>query len=514
MKIIKLIYVLFKMRLLSPIGIFKLSSAIFSSGINLLTLLSFASKIYPDNTALVDENETFTYHQLFTFCEKLSMNLSQNYKVKNGEKVAFLCKNHASLVQSIFAFSRLGADLYLLNAEMSREQFKSLLAQHDFDYLVYDYEITSMIELTDYNKVKILSYHSTLPAINNLLLSIADDKIRLWRNSTSKLMLLTGGTTGESKRIAHKPSLIQYLNPFVSLLHKLRLLHYKTAYIATPIYHGYGIAILLLFIALGKKIVICKGFKAEKACHLIREHEVEVITVVPLMIHKMLKHNVNDLKPLACIASGGAKLNPKLVNEVFRQLGEVLYNLYGTTEAGLCMIATPKDLKYSPETLGKIIKGVLLHVLDDHKKKVPIGTVGQFCVKNSWIMKNKSWIKTGDLGYQDSKGYFFLCGRTDEMIVSAGENVYPNQLEHVFLYHPEIEEAAVIGVNDELFGQRLVAFVTLVNNSKLSKAELFEWLQQRVARFQVPKDIIFMEQMPYTSLGKLNKKLLKENINA
>ena len=131
----------------------------------------------------------------------------------------------------------------------------------------------------------------------------------------SKIVILTGGTTGNSKAAAHKPSIFNFLNPFLTLLTRLNLINYNTAYIATPIYHGYGVAILFLFIALGKKMVINNGFDAKKACCLIREHNVEVVTVVPLMIYKMLKNNAEDLKSLACIASGGAELNPKLVEE-------------------------------------------------------------------------------------------------------------------------------------------------------------------------------------------------------
>lgn len=476
-----------------------------------MTLLSFSERTYGEKIALVDENETISYQQLLVQSEILSIILFKKYQMKSGQKVGFFCKNHASLVKSIFAVSRLGADIYLLNTEMSMGQFKQLLDRHDFDFLVYDNELSSIIEQSNYKKVKVMSYHDNLPAINNLLTTNDNEILNLQRTSMSKIMLLTGGTTGQSKEVAHKPSIFNYLNPFLSLLTRLNLLKYNTAYIATPIYHGYGVGILLLFIALGKKVVISNGFDAEKACCLIRDHNIEVITVVPLMIHKMLKNNAEDLRSVACIASGSAELNPKLAEEVFSKLGEVLYNLYGTSEAGLNVIATPRDLKYSFNTIGKKINGAQLRVLDKNKQKVRIGSIGQICIKNRWSMRNRknAWIETGDLGYQDQKGYYFLCGRTDDMVVSAGENVYPIELEHVLINHPQVEEVAVIGISDEKFGQRLKAYVNPIKNTNLTKEELYEWLRPRVARFQVPKDIVFIENMPYTSLGKLDKKQLK-----
>lgn len=392
---------------------------------------------------------------------------------------------------------------------MSKGQLNNILERQDFDLLIYDEELSSLLEQTSYTKAKMLSYHDTFPAINNLLSASIYEKQKRHRTSSGKLVLLTGGTTGNAKEAAHKPSLFNYLDPFSGFLTRLKILNYHTAYIATPIYHGYGVAVLLLFCALGKKMVIHRGFDAEKACRLIREHQVDVVTVVPLMLHKMLKSNVDDLKSLSCIASGGAELNPKLVKETLRQLGDVLYNLYGTSEVGLNIIAAPQDLIYSAHTIGRKIEGVRLVIVDDLKEEVEIGKVGQFCIKNKWSLRNVAWIETGDLGYRDEKGYYFLCGRADSMIVSAGENVYPLEVEQVLLTHPGVEDAAVIGIRDEHFGQRLKAFVLLAPYADTTREELFEWLRSRLARFQLPKEIIFVDHLPYTPLGKLDKKLLK-----
>lgn len=510
MRIYKLLYVLYKIKMLSPIAVFRLISAISKYGINLMTQLNFAARNYGEKVALSDEQDILTYSQLFAQSEQLSFFFSSEYQLVNGKKVGLICRNHASLVKAIYAVSLSGADLYLLNAEMSISQFNDIIERHDFQLLIFDEERSSLIEQSSYKKAKLLSYHHTSPAINNIPFVSNSKKKKTYRNSTSKLVLLTGGTTGKAKEAAHKSSLFNYLDPFFDFLNRLKILNYRTAYIATPIYHGYGIAVLLLFCALGKKVVIRCGFDAEKACQLIQEHQVEVVTVVPLMLHKMLHTNAAELKSLACIASGSAELNPKLVAETFEQLGEVLYNLYGTSETGLNIIATPQDLAYSPYTIGRRVNGIHLRIVNDQKKEAGIGSVGQLCMNNSWSMRNKvnSWIETGDLGFQDKNGYYFLCGRADSMIVSAGENVYPLEVEQLLITHPQIEDVAVIGISDEHFGQRLKAIVQLAPQTDTTEEELFEWLRPKLARFQMPKEIIFIDHLPYTALGKVDKKLL------
>lgn len=510
LRIIYLFKAFYHLRILSPVGLYSLIVAIYQYGINLMTLVKIAERTYGQKAALVDERETISYQQLFSQSERLSIILKQTYGLGRGRKVGFLCKNHASLVKAIFAASFTGSDIVLINPDMSIGQLNQLLGVYNVDVLVHDVEMTSIIEQTSYAKDKILSYHDCLPAINNLHHTFVHEKQKRQRTSSSKIILLTSGTTGKAKKVAHKPSLFNYLPPFSTLLTRLQLLRYHTAYIATPIYHGYGIAILLLFVALGKKIVMTSGFDTAKACRLIEKHKVEVVTVVPLMINKMLKHNADALKSLGCIASGGDQLNPKLVAEVFSKLGPVLYNLYGTSEAGLNIIATPQDLQYSANTIGKKIKGARLHVFDRTMKKCGVGEIGEFCIKNHWSMRNRNraWIKTGDLGYRDGHGYYFLCGRTDDMVVSAGENVYPAQIEQILIDHPLVEDAAVIGVRDEWFGQRLKAIVQPVRNADLTKETLLEWLRPKVARYQLPKEIVFVDQISYTHLGKRDKKRL------
>lgn len=504
-----LLKILSQLHFLSPSNLGRLFVAIRQNGINLMLLFTLTEKTGCQKTALVDSQETLSYQVLKERCENLAHHLSDRYGVESGHKVAFLCKNHASFVQGIFAASRLGADSYLLNGSMGQPQFDRLVQEHPFDFLIYDDVFEELIENSSYQNAKIVSDHKGRESINSLSESVPHHKERLPAASSGKIVLLTGGTTGKPKQVIHRPSLFHFLDPFAALLNRLKLPAYHTAYIATPIYHGYGIAILLSFLALGKKVVIQENFDVQRACDLIRQHQVEVVTVVPLMVHKMLKHDSESLHSLACIASGGAKLHPVLVNEVNNRLGNVLYNLYGTSEAGLNIIATPEDLKYDANTLGKRIPGGDIKVVKDGVEVGP-GRIGEFCIRNKWSMKNRQnrWIHTGDIGYRDENGYYFLCGRTDDLIISAGNNIYPGEIEVVLRNHTSVEDVAVIAVEDVYAGHILKAYVQLYTDEKMTEETLLSWLRPQVAQYQLPREVVFVEELPYTAVGKLDRKRL------
>lgn len=503
MNLRRLLIALSKIGLLSISNVAKLYEAIMQHGINLMTLLQFAARNYGENIALIDDKEELTFNKLMKESLQLSIYLKNQYAVKPKIKVGIYCRNHTVLVKVIFALSRLGSNLYLINTEMGKAQFNQLMEKHQFDLFIYDEQFNDFIEGMGESKEAI-----NVAEIRSMLSKATLNEPLLEKTSTSNIVLLTSGTTGSPKEVVHKPSLFNYLNPFIGMVDRLKIVNYKNGYIATPLYHGYGIAILFLLIALGKKVILSEKFHSKKACELIGKHQVEMVTVVPLMIHKMMIENSSSLRSLRCIASGGAVLSPNLIKQVRARLGDVLYNLYGTSETGLNIIATPDDLSYSPSTIGKCIKGINIKIV--HSQQQPMGRerIGQLCVKSRGAMVNphNHWLSTGDLGYMDNNGYYFLAGRQDDLVVSAGENVYPLHIENIVLDHPFVEDAAVLGIDDEQFGQRLHAFIQLKEGTNMEQAMLFDWLKEKVARYEMPKEITFLDNIPYTVLGKKDKK--------
>lgn len=504
---------LFKIGLLTPVGITRLSFSLLGEGTNLMALLRFAARKYKNQIAVVDEREAVSYEDLYRQSQRLADALQNDFRLRAGNKTAFLCRSHASLIRALCAAARTGARLFLLNPEMTAEQFAALAEKHQFDFLFYDAEIAHLVEANNnfaWKNKSLVSYDIKKPSIESLSKSKSRTQKKIRRHFSGEIVVLTGGTTGAPKTAARKPSVFNFLNPFFALLTKLHLDKHDSVYIATPAYHGFGIAAIIIGIILGEKMFLLPRFDAAKACALIEKNQIEAITVVPLMLQRMLNFNAGALSSIECIVSGGAALNPALVEETLDRLGDKLFNLYGTSEAGFSVIAAPEDLRRAPDTIGKKIDGVNLSILDENDNPVAIGVVGKICIKSQWsVTTNKNFIETGDLGLQDENGFLFLRGRTDEMIVSGGENVYPIELENILVKHPFVQQTAVIGIPDRDFGQRLKAFVVPAPGAvNLTEAEIKDWLAVRVARFQMPAAVEFLEELPTTAVGKINKKAL------
>ncbi|HQU85470.1 MAG TPA: AMP-binding protein [Pyrinomonadaceae bacterium] len=493
---------LYKIGLISPLGFLRFVWSLASEGTNLMALLKFSAGKYVNKIAVFDEKENVSYQELYLQSKNLAANLQQKFGLEKGNKAAFLCRGHADFIRAVCAASRIGVRIFLLNPEMTAEQLSALLERHKFDFIFYDDEAKNLINSG--LKAKVFAVNEQ----TKYLESTSNSKIK--RAFSGEIIVLTGGTTGTPKTARRKSSVFKFLNPFFALLTQLNLDEYQSVYIATPAFHGFGIAAIIIGIILGETMYFLPRFNAEKACKLIEKYQIEVVTVVPLMLQRMLRFDENSLKSLKCIISGGAKLEPSLAIETLEKLGDIIFNLYGTSEAGFSVIAKPEDLRAKPETIGRKIGGVNLKILDENDNELPNGKIGRICIKSVWAVKNgKDFVETGDLGFQDENGFLFLRGRDDEMIVSGGENVYPIELENILGKHPSVHQVAVKGIPDSEFGQRLKAFVVLRTNEKLSESEIKNWLQSRVARFQMPAKIEFLDELPTTAIGKINKKALK-----
>ncbi|MBB5178832.1 acyl-CoA synthetase (AMP-forming)/AMP-acid ligase II [Planomicrobium koreense] len=509
MAVWRLLQIMYKLDYLNFTGVFNLLRIIKKDGINAMLLLRMAEQRRGAETALIDSSADLSYEELLSGSEKLAQLLATDCGASEHTKTAFLCCNHAVFVQALFAASQTGTTIYLLNPGMSQYQFDAIAAVHHFDLIVFDEAFERLVRQSPHHKQMVQCTGSSKTSLSQLMRHMDCPTVRPKRSSRSKIVLLTGGTTGKPKEAEHKPSLVNFLNPFAALLDELDLRSCRSVYIASPIYYGYGIAFLFSVLALGKTAVIQERFDARQSCILIRDHQIEAVSAVPLMIEKMLSHNAADLLSLKCIASGGAKLNPGLIEKTKAELGDVLYNLYGTSEAGLNIIASPKDLNRDPRIAGKAIRGANLRIMDNGQEAAA-GQIGPLCVRNGWLMrgKNNTWIATGDLAWKDEKGFYYLSGREDDMVVSAGVNIYPVEIEGALACHPLIMEAAVIGVDNTTYGQILKAFVKTAPSAHLTEEMVLDWLKPRLAKVQLPRTVTFVSELPYTALGKPDKKKL------
>jgi len=258
----------------------------------------------------------------------------------------------------------------------------------------------------------------------------------------------------------------------------------------------------------------------------MQDNRATALVVVPVMLQRMLELGEDvikerDLDALRIIFVSGSALSTDLIKRAMKAFGPVVYNMYGSTEIAYVTIAGPDDLSAEPASVGKVVRGVVVKLFDEdgHEVADP-GTTGRIFVGNSASFEGytggetkeqlEGLMSSGDVGHFDADGRLFIDGRDDEMIVSGGENVFPAEIEELLSGHEAIEEAAALGVEDEKFGQRLKAFVVLRDGQKLSEDEVKAYVKDNLARYKVPREVVFLDELPRNPTGKVLKRELQE----
>jgi acyl-CoA synthetase (AMP-forming)/AMP-acid ligase II len=292
-------------------------------------------------------------------------------------------------------------------------------------------------------------------------------------------------------------------------------------------FHGLGLGMLMLTVALGGTTLTHRHFDAEAALAQASLHRANAFTAVPVVLARILElpqrvRARNPLPYLRVVVSSGDRLDPSLGQRFMDAYGEVLYNGYGSTEVGIGALATPADLREAPETVGKPVAGCPVRIFDKNDRPVGPRVTGRIFVGGELTSEGytddsdageakavvDSMTSTGDMGYLDNAGRLFVVGREDDMIISGGENVYPRAVENALAEHPDIADNAVVGVPDERFGHRLAAFVVLQPGSAIDPSALRDYLKGKVSRFEQPRDIHVVESIPRNPAGKVVRKEL------
>jgi fatty-acyl-CoA synthase len=489
-------------------GMVGLLDAVLATGFNLAALLRATARAHPERIALVDDRGALRYGELWRRVETVAVALRTTYDLQPGRRVAVACRNHAAAITAICACSRLGAHVVLVNPEQSADKLLALAERQRFDLFVYDGELAAVAAQMPATTPTLPASQESAVSLDGLAAAFAQMDVRLPPARTGEIVVVTGGTTGQPKATGRKPTPLNVLPPFLALLARTNRAAYRTFYVATPIYHGYGLAMLLIGLALGAELYVTGRFEATRSCALIARYQIEAVALVPLQLQRMLRVDPSALASLRCVIAGSAPLSPALARDALARLGPILFNLYGTSEAGFAILAPPELLGRKPGTIGRPLSGVRARIVGPAGEEVSGTGVGQLCISSAWTASGRGWIATGDLAYRDDEGDLMLCGRVDDMIVSGGENVYPLELEQVLQQHPDIEAVAVVGIPDPEFGQRLKAVVVPKRGAHSDEANLRAWLKPRVARYQMPAVVEFRVELPYTALGKLDRRAL------
>jgi fatty-acyl-CoA synthase len=340
----------------------------------------------------------------------------------------------------------------------------------------------------------------------------------------AKLVLLTSGTTGTPKGAPRAAG--RSLAPIGALLSKVPYAAGESTYVAAPMFHGLGFTQMALSMILGCTTICERRFKPDHVLDAIVGERPTALVVVPVMLSRIVslmeaEPERWDTSSLRIVFCSGAQLEAELVRRAIKTIGDKLYNFYGSTEVAYATFATPEDLRAAPGTAGRVPFGAIVKLYDfDGRLVEGADNPGRIFVGNGFQFEgytgggNKEFIdglmSTGDVGHFDSEGRLFIDGRDDDMIVSGGENLFPGEVEELLITHPAIEEAGVIGVDDEEFHKRLAAYVVLRSGQHLSEDDVRNFVKENLARFKVPRDVVFLEELPRNPSGKVLKRQLRE----
>lgn len=474
------------------------------------TLVSTAARD-PGRIAIIDDEGELTYGEVDARTDRLAAALG---RFGAAPRVAVLCRNHRGMVETLVAASKRGSDLVLLNTGMSTGQLVDVVREHEVGVVVADAEFADFLKAVP-EGVHAVAAGGPGSELEELIASApagrAEPPARPGRT-----IVLSSGTTGRPKGADRRSR--PGLSPMVSILSRIPYRVHERMVIEAPLFHTWGYAMLQAAIPLRATIVLHSRFDPERALRAVAETKATTLVAVPVMLQRILElpesaRRKYDTSSLRIAAVSGSALPATLATAFMDAFGDVLYNLYGSTEASWVTIATPADLRARPDTAGTPPPGTEVAILDESGKPLPPGTTGRIFAANELPFTGYTTGDTketldglmslGDVGHLDEQGRLFVEGRDDDMIVSGGENVFPSAVEEVLDAMPQIREVAVIGVPDEKFGQRTAAYIALHDGQSLDADTVRAHVRDRLARFAVPRDVHFLDELPRNATGKI-----------
>jgi fatty-acyl-CoA synthase len=483
--------------------------------------VAMAAARYGDRVALVDERGSLTYRELNERSNALANGWRAN-GLRPGDGVAILARNHRGFIDATFAAAKCGARIVLLNTDFAGPQIAEVVAREGVDLLVHDTEYAEMVDDVEVPFGRWRAW-TDVPGEDTIdaLIASHDPSPPPNPGVAPKIIILTSGTTGTPKGATRsEPRGMALLG---ALLGKLPYRNGDVMACWAPMFHALGFAQAIVAVGFGDTLVLRRRFDPQPMLEDLETHRVTTVVGVPIMLQRVVdlgeeSRRERDLSALRIIFVAGAQLGATLCTDLLDAFGPVVYNLYGSTEVAYATIATPDELAAAPDSVGSPVHGVVVKILDDEGKELPTGQTGRIFVANGVQFEGYTGgggkeiidglMSSGDVGHFNEAGLLFIDGRDDEMIVSGGENVFPGEVEQLLLGHPEIADAAAIGVDDATYGKRLQAFVVLREGAALRDQDVKEYVRSNLARFKVPRDVVFLDELPRNPTGKILKRQL------
>ena len=514
---------------LRPDRYVRIAAAMARENMGITSGFAAAAQRCPDRPGLIDELGALTFRELDGRADALAFAL-QALPDGQPDVVAIMARNHRGFVEALIAANRIGAEVLLLNTSFAGPAMAEVITREGTGRsvaVIYDEEFTATVDRAlaeTPDAVRIVAWTDSDGhdrTVEGLVTAHAGRAPR--RSDTkSKTILLTSGTTGTPKGASHSGGGTATLK---AILDRTPWHAEETTVVVAPMFHAWGFSQLAFAASMACTVVTRRKFDPEATLALVDTHRATGLCVVPVMFDRIMdlpEHVLAryGLSSLRFAAASGSRMRPDVVTAFMDQFGDVIYNNYNATEAGMIATATPADLRAAPDTAGKPAEGTDIRILDADLHEQPMGEVGTIYVRNSTQFDgytsgttkqfHDGYMNSGDVGYLDAAGRLFVVGRDDEMIVSGGENVYPIEVERALAAHPDVAEATVLGVDDEQYGQRLAAFVVLTDGAAVTTDALKTHVREHLANYKVPRSITVLEGLPRGSTGKILRRELTE----
>lgn len=511
---------------LRPDKYVRMAAAVRREGMTITTGFVIAAVRCPDRPGLVDELGTLTWKQLDERGDALAAAL-QALSGPTPQVVGIMCRNHRGFVAALAAANKIGADVVLLNTSFAGPALAEVVTRERLDTVVYDDEFTESVDrsLTGAPECRRVVGWIENPDAGDVtvekLIAAHAGQLPTRSTRTGKLILLTSGTTGTpkgAKLSSGAPGAIK------AILDRVPWRAEETTVVMAPMFHAWGLVQLVISAVLACTVVTRRNFDPEATLELVDRYKATGLSVVPVMFDRIMElpddvRNSYSGRSLRFASASGSRMRPAVVTAFMDQFGDVIYNNYNATEAGLIATASPQQLRAAPDTAGTAAVGTEIRILDDAFHDLPTGETGSIYVRSSAQFDgyttegtkhfHEGFMASGDVGYFDDAGFLYVLGRDDEMIVSGGENVYPIEVEKTLAAHPGVAEAAVLGVDDETYGQRLVGFVVLTAEASATPDALKRHVRDNLAKYKVPREITILDELPRSNTGKIVRRDLQ-----
>lgn len=502
---------------------------------NVGQLLTLQASKFPERTALIFENEKFTYREFNQRCNQFAHSLL-GFGLRKGERVATLLFNSNPLVEIFMGTAKAGGVFTPINFRLAAEEVLYLLNHSDARFFIFGEEFYSLVGTIRADLPKVHFFISvggatppkTFDYVTLLQESPVEEPDRQISEEDECQMLYTSGTTGKPKGavITHGNVIWNLVNTLLGREDK----EGEISLLSGPLYHAAALNNhFFIRVALAGTSIILKHFDPGKAMELIEKEKINVISGAPAMFHLLLnlpEVEKYDTRSIVRCTAGAAILPDETKLRLMKLFPNAkgVYDVYGATEASPTISALKAaDSFRKSACVGPPPPFLEVKIVDDLDREVSRGKVGEIICRGPNVMKGYykdpqgteealrgGWLHTGDMGRMDEEGFIYIVDRKKDMIVSGGENIYPREIEELLFRHPKIQDAAVVGIPDPLWGESVKAFVILKPGRSMTEAEVIEYCKSHVASYKKPRSVRFVEALPRNPSGKVIKTKLRE----